>query len=221
MCGRYALHSNPHVAALQFGLQADPEFEASYNICPSTEILVIRETAERKRVAQRQRWGLVPGWAKDPAIGNKLANARGETVAEKPSFRAAFRQRRCLVPASGFYEWKNAGGRKLPWYIRPNDAELFGLAGITEIWNGPDGPLRTVSLVTTDPNELMKGIHDRMPVILEPQDYAAWLDPANRDAQELKRFLRAYPSARMHAHPVSTRVNTPKNNDPALIEPVA
>src|SRR5687767_12234721 len=119
MCGRYALHANPDVVALQFALDAVPEFKPSYNICPSREILVVRQNREARRVAERFRWGLVPHWAKDAAIGNKLANARGDTVADKPAFRDAFRARRCLVPASGFYEWHSARGRKSPWYLRP------------------------------------------------------------------------------------------------------
>src|SRR5256885_565158 len=135
---------------------------------------VVRTGAEGLRVARAHRWGLVPHWAKDPAIGNKLANARGESLVERPAFRDAFRQWRCLVPASGFYEWQRRGGRKLPWYVRPRDAELFALAGITAFWQG----LRTVSLITTEPNELMRPIHDRMPVIIAPEQYDALLDPA-------------------------------------------
>src|SRR5262245_61827688 len=126
MCGRYSLHANPEVVALQFGLGIEPEFKASYNVCPSTDVLVVRENRDGERIAARHRWGLVPHWAKDPAIGNKLANARGETIAERPAFRDAFRERRVLVPASGFYEWHSARGRKSPWYLRPLDAPLFG-----------------------------------------------------------------------------------------------
>jgi putative SOS response-associated peptidase YedK len=163
---------------------------------------------------------LIPGWAKDPSIGNKLANARGETVAEKPSFRAAFKRWRCLVPASGFYEWKAVAGEKHPYYIRPAGDELFGLAGITELWNGPDGGVRTVSLITTTPNELMRTIHDRMPVIIPVEDYGSWMDPTIQNVGDLARFIRSYPSEQMRAHPVSKRVNAPKNDDAELIEPI-
>ena len=152
MCGRYSLHANPDVIALQFGVGLIPDFKARYNITPSTDILIVREDREHGRVADKYRWGLIPGWAKDPSIGNKLANARGETVAEKPSFRSAFKRWRCLVPASGFYEWKTVAGKKHPYYIQPVGEELFGLAGITELWKGPDGPVHTVSLITTAPN---------------------------------------------------------------------
>jgi len=215
MCGRYALHSNPDVIALQFGLDSPPRTEASYNIPPSSMVLVVKNSPEGKPVAGKYRWGLIPGWAKDAAIGNRLANARGETIADKPAFRNAFRKWRCLVPASGFYEWKTTAGRKHPWYLHPKDAALFGLAGITELWNGPDGPVRTMALITTGANELMRPIHDRMPVIIEPGDYAAWLDAKNENP---KALLRPYADSRMEAYPVSPRVNTPANDDASLVE---
>jgi len=214
MCGRYSLHANPEVVALQFGLAQAPEFKASYNVCPGSEILVVRTGRDGERVARQHRWGLIPHWAKDPAIGNKLANARGESLAERPAFRDAFRHWRCLVPSSGFYEWQTIGSRKLPWYVRPRDAELFALAGITALWHG----LRTVSLITTEPNALMQPIHERMPVIIAPEDYSAWLDAANCDSDELMRFVRPYPASRMAAHRVSARVSRPENDDASLIE---
>jgi putative SOS response-associated peptidase YedK len=204
MCGRYALHSHPDVVALQFGLDVAPQFDARYNICPSTKILVIRTTGERKRAAETCRWGL----------GNKLANVRGETVAEKPAFRDAFRQARCLVPASGFYEWQTVAAKRHPWYVRPKDAGIFALAGITALWNG----VHSVALITTRPNELMESIHGRMPVIVLPESYGAWLDRGNANISELQNLLRPYASERMEAYPVSLRVNTPRNDDPALIE---
>jgi putative SOS response-associated peptidase YedK len=212
MCGRYALHSNPDVVALQFGLDQPPQFKASYNICPGTDILVVTGKG-----ARQHRWGLIPHWAKDPAIGNKLANARGESIAERPAFRDAFRQWRCLVPASGFYEWQTIAGQKHPWYLHPRDAALFGLAGITSLWNG----VHSVSLITTAPNSLMQPIHDRMPVIVAPEDYAQWLDPANRETGQLMSFVRPYPADRMEGWPVSPRVNQPENDEPALLERVA
>ncbi len=218
MCGRYALHANPHVVALQFGLGMDPDFKARYNITPGTDILIVREDQDTGRLADLYRWGLIPSWAKDPSIGNKLANARGETVAVKPSFRNAFKRWRCLVPASGFYEWKVVAGKKHPYYIRPAGDELFGLAGITELWKGPDGPIHTVSLITTEPNELMREIYDRMPVIIPADNYRAWLDPGNMNVPDLTHFIRSYPAERMQAYPVSTRVNTPRNDDAELLK---
>jgi putative SOS response-associated peptidase YedK len=203
MCGRYALHANPEVVALQFGLDHAPQFRRSYNICPGGEVLVVTNKGARPH-----RWGLIPHWAKDPAISNKLANARAESIEERPAFRDAFRQWRCLVPASGFYEWQTIAGRKHPWYFKPRDAELFALAGITALWKG----IRSVSLITTAPNALMEPIHDRMPVIIRPEDYAAWF---NEPSIEL---LAPYPAERMAAWPVSPRVSRPENDDPALIE---
>lgn len=214
MCGRYALHSNPEVIALQFGLDTPPEFKASYNIPPSSEILVVGRNREGRRTAGNFRWGLIPNWAKDPAIGNKLANARGETVADKPAFRKAFRTGRCLVPANGFYEWQTVSGRKNPWYVKPKGDALFGLAGIADRWIGPDGPVQTVSLITTSPNALMATIHDRMPVIIEPADYGAWLDIGSDPGS----LLRSYPDCLMEAYPVSLQVNTPKHDHAKLIE---
>jgi putative SOS response-associated peptidase YedK len=211
MCGRYALHANPEVIALQFGLEGAPEFKTSYNVCPGSEIMVVRLDGQKQRVARQHRWGLIPHWAKDPSMGNKLANARGESLAERPAFRDAFRRSRCLVPASGFYEWQSVAGRKQPWYFAPSDAGLFGLAGITALWKG----VRSVSLITTAPNELMQPIHDRMPVIVAPEDYAAWLD---KEAAEPMRYVRAFPAGRMTARPVSMRVNQPENDDPGLVE---
>ena len=210
MCGRYAIHANPDVVALQFGLEESPEFKASYNVCPGTDITVVRLDREKKRVARQHRWGLIPHWAKDASIGNKLANARGETLLERPAFRDAFRRARCLVPASGFYEWQTVAGRKHPWYFMPTDTKLFALAGITSRWNG----IRSVSLITTAPNALMKPIHDRMPVIIAPSEYADWLDRANENPLELGR---PSPAAHMKAHPVSPRVSRPENDDAELI----
>lgn len=220
MCGRYSLHSNPEVIALYFKLGLLPELKPRYNITPASEVLVVRQDREHGRTAGLFRWGLIPGWAKDPAIGNKLANARAETVAEKPSFRSAFKRGRCLIPASGFYEWKAVAGRKQPYYVHPAGAELFAFAGLTERWNGPDGPVHSCAIITTEANELMRGIHDRMPVILEPGDHDAWLDPANQATDRLKTLLRPCPAEMMAAHPVSTRVNTPRNDEPALLEPL-
>lgn len=199
MCGRYALHANPEVVRLQFGLAAVPEFAPRYNVCPGTPILAVRGAPARAALL---------------AWGGKPPNARGETLAEKPMFAAAFRGFRCLVPASGFYEWKSVSGRKQPYYVSPRENPLFGLAGIVVLWKGE----RSIALITTAPNELMRGIHERMPVILAKEDYAAWLDPANGDASA---FLRPYPAERMRAHPVSPRVNRPEHDDAALIESIS
>ena len=180
----------------------------------------MREDAAAGRVAALIKWGLIPGWAKDPTIGNKLANARGETVDEKPSFRNAFKRSRCLIPASGFYEWKNVAGRKQPYYMHPVGAPLFAIAGITERWQGPEGVVETCAIITTGPNGVMRNIHDRMPVILSAEDHDAWLDPRNQSVASLKQLIKPCADSTMAAHAVSTRVNAPKNDDAGLIEPL-
>ncbi|HEX7055288.1 MAG TPA: SOS response-associated peptidase [Burkholderiales bacterium] len=221
MCGRYALHAHPEVIALQFGVAVVPQAAPRYNVCPGTDILAVRADRSGARRAETLRWGLVPHWAKDPSIGHRLANARGESLAERPAFRDAFLAWRCLVPASGYYEWRPSGRGKQPWYLQPADAPLFGLAGITALWRGPQGALRSVALVTVPPNELTARIHDRMPLIVAPEDYDAWLDPRHGDLAALQALVRPYPAARMKAHPVSRRVNGPEHDDPGLLEPLA
>ena len=193
MCGRYSLHASPEVIALQFGLDALPELRPRYNICPGTEILVVGSD----RMARRLPWG----------AGGRFANARAESVAERPAFRNTFRRFRCLVPASGFYEWQIIARTKRPWYVLPRDSTLFGLAGFVTLWQGRRG----VTLITTQPNALLATIHDRMPVIVPPARYAEWLAGADG-------LLQPYPADAMRAHPVHPRVNTPANDDPALID---
>lgn len=220
MCGRYALHASPDVVALSFGLATLPALKPRYNISPGTDVLTIRIGKPGERHALEQRWGLIPGWTKDAALGPKLANARGESLEQKPAFREAFLSGRCLVPASGYYEWRTVGRTKQPWYLQPADAPLFGMAGIAAVWRGPQGLVRTVALITTPANDLAARIHDRMPLIVAPESYAAWLDPGNADARSLKALVRPYCAGRMIAHPVGLRVNRLENDDPALVEPL-
>jgi putative SOS response-associated peptidase YedK len=217
MCGRYSLHSNPNVIALQFGLSHPPELTARYNVAPGTPILAIRADAHAGRTASLLHWGLIPSWAKDPSIGNRLINARAETLTEKPSFRTAFRRRRCIIPANGYYEWMPTGGRKLPHYIRPTGDELFGFAGLYEHWQGPEGPLHSCTIITTESNALLRPIHARMPVILPVDAYAHWLDPDVPEPGTLAALLKPAAAERMIAFPVSLRVNNVKNDEPALI----
>jgi putative SOS response-associated peptidase YedK len=216
MCGRFALHANPQVIALQFGLASAHELPPRYNIAPTTDILVVRreEAAVRSALV---RWGLVPRWAKDPAIGARLNNARAETVVEKPSFRDAFRRRRCLVPASGFYEWKTEAGRKQPYYVYPVEGELIALAGVWEPWRGADQVLETCAIVTTQANAAMQPIHDRMPVIVAPRDYARWLDCA--PGADVSALLRPCDAATIAVRRVSRAVNAARNDNAKLIEP--
>ncbi len=212
MCGRYALHASPEVLALQFGLASVPAFAPRYNIAPTSQVLVVRQDG-----AAMVKWGLVPRWAKDPSIGTRMNNARAETVAEKPSFREAFRRRRCLIPASGFFEWKLEGRLKQPYYIHPAAGELLAFAGLWERWEGPGGPLETCAVITTEPNAVMAPIHERMPVILDPADYRAWLS----GTVPLRPLLKPCAPARIAAHRVSRAVNGARRDDPGLVEPEA
>jgi len=227
MCGRYELHSHPAAIALAFGLAHPPDVHARYNIAPMTEVPIVRVNAEGQRELVRMRWGLVPRWAKDPSIGARMINARGETIAEKPSFRMSFRRHRCLFPADGFYEWMTmspgtAAGeppRKQPQHIGMADGSLFGFAGLYERWRSENGDvLDTCTIVTTEANALLRPVHDRMPAIVAPEHYARWLDPAGADVVDL---LAPFPAAAMAYYPVSTRVNSVRHDDASLIEPVA
>ncbi len=213
MCGRYALHASPEVVALQFGLASVPSFSPRYNIAPAAQVLIVRDDGGR-RAAALVKWGLVPRWAKDPSLGARMNNARAETVAEKPSFREAFRRRRCLIPASGFYEWKLEGRLKQPYYIHPAAGELFALAGLWERWEGPGGPLETCAVITTEPNAVMAPIHERMPVIVDPADYGRWLAGADG-------LPGPCPPQSIAAHPVSRAVNRAANDGPDLLLPLS
>jgi putative SOS response-associated peptidase YedK len=216
MCGRYELHSHPAAVALAFGLSLAPEIAPRYNIAPMQDVPVIRLRSDGARELSTARWGLVPRWAKDPSIGNKLINARGETLAEKPSFRMAFKHHRCLIPANGFYEWMpGAAGGKQPIHIGMKDGALFAFAGVCERWMSPEGDvLDTCSIATTSANALLAVLHERMPVIIPPEQYERWLDVSRFDVQDL---LEPYPAQAMRWYPVSTRVNSVRNDDAALL----
>jgi len=216
MCGRYELHSSPAAIALAFGLTQRPDIGKRY-IAPTQEVPVVRMNAAGHRELAQLRWGLVPFWAKNLSIGNKMINARGETVASKPGFRDSFRKARCLLPADGFYEWaKLAGGGKQPMHIGMRSGEPFALAGLWARWRPPEGDsVETCTIVTTNANDLLQHIHDRMPVIVALADYARWRDPEEAGPADL---IRPYVADAMLAYPVSIRVNTPKYDDPSLIE---
>ena len=203
MCGRYALHSNPEVVALLFGLSEIPAYTPRYNIAPSAQVLIVRQDE-----AAMVRWGLVPRWAKDPAIGVKMKNARAESVAEKTSFREAYRKRRCLIPANGFYEWKPENGLKQPYYIYPSGGALFAFAGLWEQWND----LQTCTVITTEANDKMAAVADRMPVIVSPAEYSEWLS-----GNEIP--LRACPDSAIDIRRVSRAVNNARLDVPSLLEP--
>ncbi len=226
MCGRYVLTTPLEAIRRVFGVAADGDVPARYNAAPTQHMPVVRRRGDDRdapgggpRELVFLRWGLIPHWADDPAIGNRLINARAESVAAKPAFRDAYRRRRCLVVADGFYEWKKEGTRKQPYLIRLKSGDPFGFAGLWSVWSGPaDERLETFTIITTDANALCALIHNRMPVIIAPEDQDVWLDPGAGDAQAL---LRPYASDAMQAYPVDTRVGNPRNDDPRLVEPLA
>jgi putative SOS response-associated peptidase YedK len=218
MCGRFTLTVNPADLQDAFENVTFPQkFAPRYNIAPTQPILAIPN--DESSTAVFFLWGLIPMWAKDPSIGNKLINARAETLAEKPSFRGSLKYKRCLVLADGFYEWKaGAGKTKTPYFIHMNDRRPFAFAGLWDTWTGPDGsPVKTCTIITTDPNDLMALIHNRMPAILHPRDYARWLDPSPQAPDALLPLLKPYPDEEMSAFPVSTMVNKPENDIPELV----
>ncbi|MBC8123857.1 MAG: SOS response-associated peptidase [Gemmatimonadaceae bacterium] len=218
MCGRFSLVAEVEELAEAFSVSEQlDEPEARFNIAPSQALLAVVAGPERRFV--RLRWGLIPSWAKDPSMGTRLINARAETVAEKPSFRSAFKARRCLIPATGFYEWqRREASKKQPYYLRLQDMRPFAFAGLWERWTGPEGEvIDSCTILTTSANTLMKPIHDRMPVILEPRDYELWLDPDTRSPDRLIPLLKPYPPDQMSAHQVSPLVNSPANDSPECI----
>jgi len=220
MCGRYNIITDAQALFDAFRVEAGLEGAtlARYNVAPATEQLVILSEGGHRQ-ARWHHWGLIPHWAKDKTIGYKTINARGETVATKPAFRAALRQRRCLVPATGFYEWKVQEGGKQPYLIKLRSGELFSFAGLWETWTGPEGELRSFTIVTTEPNALMARIHDRMPVIIPRAQYAHWLDTALQDPAQIQPMIASYPAAELEAVPVGRAVNSTRNQGPELIEP--
>ena len=221
MCGRYVSPRDAEIEhAWHIGARSNPNpFRDIYNAAPTQWLPVIRHHPEHGLELARLRWGLIPSWAKDPSIGAKMINARGETVSEKPAFRAAFKRRRCLVPMLGFYEWRKTPAGKVPHFIHYRSGDLLAAAGLFEYWPGADGadPIESYTIITTPANELMAKLHDRMPVLLAEKDQAAWLDPNNERREELQAMLKPYAGEDLDAYPVSTRVNSPKNDDADLL----
>jgi len=222
MCGRFSLGATIRVGQL-FNLPDWPDVSPRYNIAPSQDVPAVvhlRETAHRQ--FRPLRWGLVPSWSKDRTIGARLINARAETVVTRPAFRGLLRERRCLVLADGFYEWQQQDRRKQPWYVRMRDGRPFAFAGLWDRWHSAaDDQLETCTIVTTEPNALVSGLHNRMPVILSPTDYDLWLDPGFQEVERLTAVLRPYPPDDMTAYPVSTRVNNAAYDDPECVAPLA
>jgi putative SOS response-associated peptidase YedK len=219
MCGRFTLTIDLADIAQKFGVEATSQAMHTtprYNIAPTQPVAVVMRNGTVH--LDELRWGLIPSWAKDESIGAKMINARAETLAEKPSFRGLLRSKRCMILADGFYEWRQENGRKVPMYITMADHQPFAFAGLWDSWKSPSGePLRTCTIITTEPNELLATIHNRMPAILLPEAYESWLDPAIRDEQLLERWLAPYPAGVMAARPVSRLVNDPRNDSPEIL----
>jgi putative SOS response-associated peptidase YedK len=215
MCGRYTLAQTGQLPMV-FEI-SEIRIPPRFNIAPTQEVPVVRLSREKGRYLDSLKWGLVPHWSKDSSVGARMINARSETVEKKPSFRDAFRQRRCLVPADGFFEWKKAPGGKQPYFIGMSDRSLFAFAGLWEYFARAGEELETFTILTCEPNALLSQIHDRMPVILARQSYGRWLDP-DTDAKILHSLLAPYPAEEMTTYPVSKLVNSPRNDVPACIE---
>lgn len=221
MCGRFTLTVNPAEQQEQFNNYSFPEKIAPrFNIAPTQPILAIPN--DDKFTADFFVWGLIPMWAKDPNIGNRLINARAETLPEKPAFRGSLKYKRCLILADGFYEWKTVEGKKskTPFFIHMKDRKPFAFAGLWDSWNSPEGShIKSCTIITTEPNELMSLLHNRMPVILHPRDYDKWLDPSPQIPDQLMPLLKPFPSDAMDAYPVTQLVNKPANDIPELVVP--
>jgi putative SOS response-associated peptidase YedK len=218
MCGRFALSKSDRIDWAQFGVRRGPQLPPHWNLGPGRPIAVVRAGAKEVEVVML-RWGLIPFWSREPSIGHRLANARAETAHEKPAFRAAFQKRRCLIPSDGFYEWQVVAGaaKKQPWFIARRDGAVFALAGLWEQWQPPEGDaVETCTVMTTGANALMRPIHDRMPVVIPPAHYAAWLSPET-PAGEARELMPAWDPSGWTAHRVSARVNTPANDDEACV----
>ncbi|GAM10381.1 putative SOS response-associated peptidase yoqW [Geobacter sp. OR-1] len=220
MCGRFTSLLTPELLAVIYEIHAKIDLQPRYNIAPTQDILVVREDSAGVRYPSYVRWGLIPHWAKDKSIASKMINARSETVHEKPAFRQAIRSRRCIVPASGFFEWSATPTGKFPHYITMRDESPFSFAGIWETWKASDGSdAETCTILTTSANPLMATIHDRMPVILHQGEFRLWLDPTVNDPRELQRLYQPYPAELMQEWQVSTAVNSPRHSDPNCIVP--
>jgi putative SOS response-associated peptidase YedK len=222
MCGRFTITADPaDITRAIPWLEVPGEINKSFNVAPTMPVPVVPNDGLNK--LDYFIWGLIPSWAKDRKFGSRLINARGETVAQKPSFRNAYKRRRCLVIADGFYEWVKQPDRKykIPHYIKLKSSQPFAFAGLWEIWHAPDGEtLKSCTIITTTPNELINPLHDRMPVILPPSSYEQWLDPGEKHPDEISQFIKSYPASEMTQYKVSTVVNSPKNNTPECIVPL-
>lgn len=221
MCGRFTQRQPATKLKKEFGVDELPEVEARYNVAPTQSILGVRQMPDGREMGLL-KWGLIPSWAKDSSMGAKLINARSETVTEKPSFREAFKRRRLLIPADGFYEWQRTEGRKQPFFFHMRDDHPFGFAGLWDRWQNPEGELiESCTILTTEANEVLRPVHDRMPVILHPEDYELWLDDDVRKVSLREDLLRPFPASEMEGYMVSASINSPRNQGAELIERAA
>ena len=221
MCGRFVQYSNPEIYASRFDLDTLCEAKPRFNVAPTQPVLAIRESDEGKRELVPLRWGLIPAWSKGPDSRYSMINARAETVKSKPAYRNAFKHRRCLIPAEGFYEWKAGKQGKIPFLIHRKDCEPFAMAGLWERWPGEDSDaLESCTIIVTDANALVREIHDRMPVVVTREKYAGWLDPHNQDADGLLAMLKPADPQPLTMHLVSRKVNSPRNDGPELLDRV-
>jgi putative SOS response-associated peptidase YedK len=221
MCGRYVITSAPEAIRALFRYLEQPDFPPRYNIAPTQPVPIVR-MAEGSRSFALVRWGLIPAWVKDPRNFTLLINARGESLGDKPAFRNAMRRRRCLFPADGFYEWKSAGERNRPYFVRPRKGGPIAFAGLWETWMGPNGEeVETACIVTTSANRMLAPIHERMPVVIAPEAFDLWLDCAKVDAATAAALIAPAPESLLEAYEISTAVNRAANDSPALIEPLA
>ncbi|MGA8943941.1 MAG: SOS response-associated peptidase [Thermoactinomyces sp.] len=218
MCGRFSLATELTRLMEKFRFILANEISPHYNIAPSQTILTVT-CGKDGRVGKLMKWGLVPYWAKDPKIGCRMINARAETLAEKPAYKIPFRKQRCLIPADGFYEWKKLGEKKQPYRYQLKNGEPFAFAGLWDRWKQGNKTLYSCTIITVDPNPLVNKVHNRMPLILPEDAYDLWLSP-NAGSDCLQTLFKPYPEAEMEAFPVSSRVNSPRNDDPSLVEPV-
>ncbi len=219
MCGRFVRHSTLHELAKEFNAE-EPDFELppGYNIAPSYDIVII--VKDTKKQLAKCRWGFIPSWSKDPKIAYKMINARAESVTEKPSFKGAFKSKRILIAADGFYEWQKKGKTKTPVYIRLKSGKPFGFAGLFNIWTSTDGTqICTCTIITTEANSLLEPVHNRMPVIIGKDDQDQWLNPGNKDSKKLQALLQPFRSEDMDYYGVSALVNSPSHNSPDCIKP--
>lgn len=220
MCGRFTLFSSQKEIQDQYQLSWDGEIRQRYNIAPTQSVLVVIQDESGERKAEWFRWGLIPFWAKEPSIGNRLINARGETVDQKPSFRHLLTRKRCLILTNGFFEWQKQGRRKQPYFISRKDQKLFSFAGLWDYWQSDEQAIYSCTIITTEANERIKPIHSRMPVLLDGEQEQLWLDPSLTDRDYIKSLLVPFDEEAIDVQPISTLVNSPRNDEPDILKPI-